>query len=176
MDCDGNTGVVVFVYCLNKMDHLAAVSDSIDGKGTATLFIGLVFGQHGLPLAIIHDRDPRFTGKVSTSIFKVLGTQLKMFTVDQLYTDGQTERVNRVIGDVLCSVSAESAQTWSSSIPAIEFALNNAVHAPTGFTPFYVNSLKNPRVLLTLPLRGSGLGGGESADKIAEIIPHKMQK
>ena len=51
------------------------VPDSIDGKGTAMLFIGRVFRQHGLPLAIISDSDPRFTGKFWTSIFKVLGTQ-----------------------------------------------------------------------------------------------------
>ena len=61
-------------------------------------------------------------------------------------------------------------------LPIIEFALNNAVHASTGFTPFYVNSLTHHRVPLTLPLRGYGLGGGESADKLAEIIPITMQK
>ena len=73
-DCDGNTGIVVFVDRLSKMDHLAAVPDSIDGKATAMLFIDRVFRQHGLSPAIISDRDPRFTGKFWTSIFKVLGT------------------------------------------------------------------------------------------------------
>ena len=61
-------------------------------------------------------------------------------------------------------------------LPVNEFALNNAVHVLTGFTPFYVNSLTHPRVPLTLPLRGSGLGGGESADKLAEISPTTMHK
>ena len=126
-DCDGNTGVVVFVDLLNKMAHLAVVPDSIDGKVTAMLFIDLVFCQHGLPLAIISDRDPRFTGKFWTSIFKVLGTLLDMSTADYPQTDGQTERVNCVIGDVLRSVCADSSKTWSSMLPVIEFALNNAV-------------------------------------------------
>ena len=45
------------------MARLAAVLDSIDGKGTAMLFIDRVFRQHGLSLEIIFDRDPRFTGK-----------------------------------------------------------------------------------------------------------------
>ena len=44
------------------------------------------------------------------------------------------------------------------------------------YNPFYVNSLTHTRVPLTLPLRGSGLGGGESADKLAEISPTTMQK
>ena len=103
-DCDGNTEIVVFVDRLSKMAYLAAVLDSIDGKGAAMLFIDRVFRQHGLPLAIIFDRDPRFTGKFWTSIFKVLGTRLNMSTADHPQTDGQTERVNRVIDDVLRSV------------------------------------------------------------------------
>ena len=61
-DCDSSTETVVFVDRLSKMAHLAAVPDSIDEKGTAMLFIDHVFRQHGLPLAIISDSDPRFTG------------------------------------------------------------------------------------------------------------------
>ena len=57
-DSDGNTGIVVFVDRLSKMDHLAAVPDSIDGEGTAKLFLDRVFRQHDLPMAIVSDRDP----------------------------------------------------------------------------------------------------------------------
>ena len=42
-DSDGNTGIVVFVDRLSKMAHLAFVPDSIDGGGTALLFIDRVF-------------------------------------------------------------------------------------------------------------------------------------
>ena len=99
-----------------------------------------------------------------------------MSTAANPQTDGQTERVNRVIGDDLRSVYSESPPTWSSMPPVIEIALNNAVHVSTGFTPFYVNGLTHPRVPLTLPPRGSGLGGGTSADKLTEISPITMQK
>ena len=66
---------MVFGDRLSKMDHLAAVPISIDGNGTAMLFIDRVFRQHGLPLAIISNRVFRFTSKFWTSIFKVLGTR-----------------------------------------------------------------------------------------------------
>ena len=62
-DAHDNTGIVVFVKCLSKMAHLAAVSDTIDAKGISMLFIDRVFRQHGLPLTSISDRDTRFTGK-----------------------------------------------------------------------------------------------------------------
>uniref|UniRef100_H3GPY2 Integrase catalytic domain-containing protein n=1 Tax=Phytophthora ramorum TaxID=164328 RepID=H3GPY2_PHYRM len=156
-DSDGNTGIVVFVDLLSKMAHLAAVPDTIGGKGTAKLFIDRVFRQHGLPESIVSERDPRFMGKFWSSVFKVLGTRLDMPTTDHPQTDGQTERVNRVVEDVLRSVCAETPKRWSTMLQLVEFALNNAVHASTGFTPFYVNGLTHPRVPLTLPLRGSGL-------------------
>ena len=42
-DSTGNTGIVVFVDRLSKMAHLAAVPATIDGDGTAGLFIDRVF-------------------------------------------------------------------------------------------------------------------------------------
>ena len=110
------------------------------------------------------------------SIFKVLGTRLDMSTADHLQTDGQTERVDRVINDILRSVCADTPKRWSSMVPFVEFALNNTVHASTGYTPFYANGLTHPRVPLTLPLCGSGLGGGEVADRLADISPATVQK
>ena len=97
---EGNTGIVVFVDRLSRMAHLAAVLDSIDAEGTAKLFIDRVFRQHGLPVAIVSDRDPRFAGKFWKSIFKVLGTRLDISTADHPQTDGQTERVNRFINAI----------------------------------------------------------------------------
>lgn len=89
----------------------------------------------------------------------MLGTRLDMSTADHPQTDGQNERVNRVIGDILRSVCASTPKRWSTMLPMGEPASNNAFHASTGYTPFYVNGLTHPRVLLMLPLRGSGLGG-----------------
>ena len=53
--------------------------------------------------------------------------------------------------------------------------MNNAVHASTIYTPFYVNGLP-PRVPLTLPLRGSGLDKGEVAGRLADISPSTVKK
>ena len=51
-------------------------------------------------------------------------------------------------------------------------AINNAVHAPTGLMPFFVNNARHPRVRALLSLLASEhpvykLGGGVSADGIA---------
>ena len=80
-----------------------------------------------------------------------------MSTADHSQTNSQTERVNRVIKNVLCSVCVESRKRWSSMLSVVEFALNNAVYVSTGYTSLYVNGFTHPHVPLTQPLRGSGL-------------------
>ncbi|KAE9332501.1 hypothetical protein PR003_g14485 [Phytophthora rubi] len=81
-------------------------------------------------------------------------------------TDGQTERVNRVLEDVLRSY-ATSFASWSSFLPLAEFALNNAEHASTGLTPFFANNAHHPRVPALIAVghstapRGSTLGDDE---------------
>ena len=52
-DAQGNTGIVVFVDRLRKIDHLADVTDTIDGEGTAAQFIDRVLRQQGLPVTIV---------------------------------------------------------------------------------------------------------------------------
>ncbi|KAG2795700.1 hypothetical protein PC118_g18651 [Phytophthora cactorum] len=153
-DKAGNTGIVVFVDRLSKMVHLAAVPDTIDGE----------------------DRVPRFTAKFWKSFFQVLGTRLDMSTADHPQTDSQTEHVNHVVEDILRSVCAEAPQRWSEVLPPVELALNNPVHDSTGFTPFFVNGLADPRVPLTPPRRGSGLSGGGIADRLANISPVATHK
>ena len=68
-----------------------------------------------------------------------------MSTADHPQTDGQTERVNRVLEDVLRSVCVDEPSQWSAQLAQVEFAINNAVHSSTGFTSFYVNGLRHPR-------------------------------
>ncbi|POM77015.1 Pol protein [Phytophthora palmivora] len=50
-----------------------------------------------------------------------------MSTADHPQTDGQTERVNRVLEGTLRSICAEATRFWSDQLPMVEFALNNAV-------------------------------------------------
>ncbi|GMF63136.1 unnamed protein product [Phytophthora fragariaefolia] len=96
-------------------------------------------------MACRSDRDPRFTARFWQEVFTRLGTQLSMSTADHPQTDGQTERVNRVLVDALKNY-AHSFHQLSDCLPMAGFAINNSVYVSTGNTPFYVNALQRPRV------------------------------
>ncbi|GMF20307.1 unnamed protein product [Phytophthora fragariaefolia] len=158
-DSKRRTGIVVFVDRFSKMVHLAAVPADVTTKQTARLFVDMVFRHHGMPIDIVSDRDPRFTARFWQEVFTLLGTQLSMSTADHLQTDGQTERVNRVLVDVLKSYT-HSFHQLSDCLPMAEFAINNSVHVSTGHTPFYVNALRHPRVPSVLGTVAPSISGG----------------
>ena len=93
-----------------------------------------------------------------------------MYTADHPQIDGQTERVNRAIEDILRSVCANTLTRFSLMLPGVEFAINNSVHASTGYTTFYVIGLTHPRIQITLPLRGSGLVGERSLTRSMTVL------
>ena len=73
-----------------------------------------------------------------------------MSTTAHPESDGQTERVNRVLVGILRSYASNLYKNWSQFLPMAEFAINNSVHVSHGHTPFYVNNLRHPRVPSTL--------------------------
>ncbi|KAE9299778.1 hypothetical protein PF008_g23167 [Phytophthora fragariae] len=120
-DAEGRTGVLVFVDRFTKMVHLIPVRDTVTAAETAAQFTDCVFRHHGLPESIVSDPDPRFTSAFWSSLFQLLGTKLSMSTAVHPETNGQTERVNRVLEDVLRSY-ATSFASWSAFLPLAEFA------------------------------------------------------
>ena len=106
------------------------------------VFVDTIFRLHGIPREIVSDRDPRFTAEFWQSVFRSLGTRLTMSTSDHPETDGQTERANRVLEEILRGY-VHSFKSWSEFLPMVEFAIDNSVHASTTHTPFYVNGLRH---------------------------------
>ena len=56
-----------------------------------------IFKLHGMPLYIIMNRDPTFTGNLWQELFKLQGTQFHLSTAYHPQTDGQMEVVNKCV-------------------------------------------------------------------------------
>ena len=97
----GFTAIAVFVDRLSKMVHLAPCRDDTTAEQFADMFIHHVFRSHGLPAQIVSDRDARFTSKFWRALMERLGVSQAMSSAFHPQTDGNTERVNRVLEDML---------------------------------------------------------------------------
>ena len=65
------------------------------------LFVKEIVRLHGIPSKIISDRDAKFTSKFWTAMFQSLGTLLNLSSAYHPKTDGQAERVNQEVEDML---------------------------------------------------------------------------
>ncbi|MCO5576936.1 hypothetical protein L7F22_030757 [Adiantum nelumboides] len=132
----GNAQILVIVDRFSKMAHFIPCKKAASAPDIASLFVQHIFRIHGLPRSIISDRDPKFTGHFWTSLFKSLGTNLLFSSAYHPQTDGQTERVNQILEEMLRHYIQNCLASWEEYLPLVEFAYNNAPHSVTGMTPF----------------------------------------
>ena len=135
----GFDAIYTFVDRLTKCVHLVPTTSKIDAKGSADLYLQNVFRLHGLSSTIVCDRDPRFASEFFRELFHQLGTTLSFSTANHPQTDGQTERMNRVIEDVLRAFVNHKQDNWDKLLPLCEFAINSSYQSSTSSTPFYLN-------------------------------------
>ena len=144
----GNDMLMVIVDRLSKQAHFITVKESYRATEIANVYHDKIFRYHGIPKAIISDRDPRFTADLWKELWKKLGTRLKMSTADHPQTDGQTEVVNRTINWVLRTTL--NNDDWESRLADLEFAYNSSVNRTTGNSPFETVYGYLPRAPVTL--------------------------
>jgi hypothetical protein len=116
----------------------------------AKIFFNTIFRHHGLPQVIVSDRDAKFTSHFWKSLFERVGTKLAMSTAFHPQTDGQTERLNRTLEEMLRIYATYNQNTWDEYLPAAEFAYNNSKQASTGFTPFELDCGQHPNTPITI--------------------------
>ena len=141
----GFDAIITFVDRLTKCVHFAPTKSTVSAKESADLYLSNVFKLHGLSRTIVCDRDPRFTAVFFPELFSRLGIQLKMSTSNHPQTDGCTERIHRVLGDVLRIFVNHNQDNWDQLLPFCEYAINDMENASIHATPFFLNFGQHPR-------------------------------
>ncbi|WVZ49934.1 hypothetical protein U9M48_001249 [Paspalum notatum var. saurae] len=116
----GNDSICVIVDRLTKTAHFIPVKTTHGGAKLAQLYIENVVRLHGG--RIVSDRGTQFTSK----FWKTYHPQ----------TDGQTERVNQIMEDMLRACVLTYGKDWEASLPYAEFSYNNGYQASLGMAPF----------------------------------------
>eukprot|EP00253_Pinus_taeda_P016684 PITA_16684 len=65
-----------------------------------------------------------------------LGAQLNLSTAYHPETDGQTERINQVLEDMLRMYVMDNQTQWERYLPLVEFAYNNSYHNSIEMPPY----------------------------------------
>jgi transposase InsO family protein len=140
----GFNAILVFVDRLTKYVHLVPTMDTLTARGFASLFMQHVFANHGMPRSVVSDRDPRWRNPFWQNVCRALGISLLLSTAYHPQTDGQTERANRVIKEILASYVNAHQNDWDSWLPLVQFAMNNSWQESIRTTPFMLNFGEHP--------------------------------
>jgi hypothetical protein len=146
----GNTACVTFVDRFTKMVHVWPCKTQVSSEEMVDIFLQAIFRLHGMPREIVSDRDPRFTAAFWSQLFKRLGTKFNMSTANHPQTDGQTERANRTVEEILRCYVSPHHDDWDEHLATLEFAYNDSLHASTGVTPFFALYGRHPYSPLSL--------------------------
>lgn len=155
--------VMVVVDKLSKYAIFIPTTTHVTALQVSKLYIQYVFAYFGMPSIIISDRDPKFLSDFWRSLMKILAVSQMCSTAYHPQTDGQTERTNRALGQMLrCTIQQiknnlqttipqeneplQEELTWVEMLPIIQFAYNNAISESTRFSPFYMMYGMHPTI------------------------------
>ncbi|KAA0047446.1 pol protein [Cucumis melo var. makuwa] len=132
----GFTVIWVVVDRLTKSAHFVPGKSTCTASKWAQLYMSEIVRLHGVPVSIVSDRDARFIFKFWKGLQTALGTRLDFSTTFHPQTDGQTERLNQVLENMLRACALEFPGSWDSHLHFMEFAYNNSFQATIGMAPF----------------------------------------
>ncbi|WVZ52062.1 hypothetical protein U9M48_003155 [Paspalum notatum var. saurae] len=107
----GYNSIWVVVDRLTKVAHFIPVNTTYSGARLAELYIS----------RILHDS---------------LDSKLRFSTAYHPQTDGQTERTNQILEDMLRACAIQYGTSWDKSLPYAEFSYNNSYQASLKKSPF----------------------------------------
>jgi hypothetical protein len=126
----------VIVDGLTKVAHFIPVKTTYKGSQLAEytwlgLCLYMVYRRRSFWIED-HSLPPDFGKK----ILENMDTKLKFSLVYHPQTDGQTERTNQVLEDMLRACGLQHGSSWDKSLPYAEFSYNNSYQARLKMSPF----------------------------------------
>jgi transposase InsO family protein len=104
--------IFVVVDILMQNAHFILVHTTYQAPDIARVFVSEIVRLHGVPRKIIFDRGIIFTGQFWTSFQEALVTKLNFSTTYHPKTNGQTERMNQILKDMLRMYVMDQHKHW----------------------------------------------------------------
>ena len=144
--------IFVVVDRFSKMAHFIPCTKTTYASKVAKLYFDEIVKLYSLPQTIVSNRDVRFTSYFWKTLWHMVGTKLNFSTTYHPQTDGQTEVVNRGLGNLLRCLVSDHNRNWDLVLPTTQFAYNSSVNRSIGMSLFEVVHGYKPRKPLDLPM------------------------
>jgi hypothetical protein len=126
----------VIVDRLTKTSHFLPVHTTHRAEKYAEICIDQIVRLHGIPRTIVSDRGAPFVARFWEHLQESLGTHVIRSSAYHPQTDGQTERVNQILEDMLRACVLHYGKNWDKFLSLAEFSYNNSYQSSLKMAPF----------------------------------------
>lgn len=116
--------IMVVVDTLSKETQFIPVQSTFGTTTIAHISMEDIFQLHGIPKMILSDRDAKFTSNFWEALFGCMGNKLNFNTTYHPQMNGQTQRTNQILDDMLRMYVMDRPTKWEYFFHLFEFSYN----------------------------------------------------
>ena len=131
---EGYRYILVLTYYFTKRSEAYPLKD-VEATTCMRVMYNNFFARFGLPRQLHSDQGRNFESKLFHELCTLAGVTKTKTTPFHLQSDGQTERMNRTLLQMLRATCQEYADLWPGKLDTVMYAYRMTVHKVTQVTP-----------------------------------------
>ena len=174
----GNIGNVLVITDHFTRYALAYPSKTQTAEATARILWDNFICHCGFPEKFISDQGRNFESDLIKELCKIAGVKKLHTTPYHPQGNGQCERFNSTLCNMLGTLSEEEKSDWKSYLGCMTHAYNCTKHASTTYSPYYLMFGRHPRLSIDVEfgLPKSNSGKSRYVQKLRRRLNFAFQK